>query len=209
MGSLTTMEQFQDYVKQNQPEEFLKYQLPSDSKRQEFQNVMRTLQIPLCDKKVLDIGPGYGDAMDVCQERGASQIHFVEYDPVFYQFNVLKGYKGYPYNHLWKLNRLEPDRYDLIWAKGSIIADFFQRFRFVVDLNRWLQSMERLGVPGCQIIVCPYWHVQSDRRVIQDFQNSVVTRIFCERGYQVLDTIERHNTVAFFPISFYKQLDTK
>jgi hypothetical protein len=198
------MEEFQRCIELTQPEDFLQYQRASLGKRLEFQTVAEKLQLSLKDKSVLDIGPAYGDMLDICHEHGAKNIHFVEYDPFFYTYNRLKGFtKGYHINHLWKLRMLESNKYDLIWSKGSIVADFFLKFSWLVNIKDWLTEVERIALPGCKILICPHWGRISSKRRIQDVYHNRFTEAVLQQGFTILPKIEHHNS-EFYPITFLK-----
>lgn len=162
LNSMKEMEQFQKYIIEVQPKEFLIYQKASPEKRLEFASVINELGVNLKDTRLLDIGPAYGDSLDIGYESGANCIEFVETNPFFFTYNRLKKYtKGYQINHLIRLNKLHPMKYDLIWIKGSVIAD-----HFIINDNlkikkllfsRWLIQIEKLASFKCQIIICPYW----------------------------------------------------
>ncbi|MHC4790741.1 MAG: hypothetical protein ACYS8Y_04785, partial [Planctomycetota bacterium] len=96
LDSITDMEQFRNYIDEVQPQIFLSYEKNSPQKRLAFQSVVRELNLNLKGIKFLDIGPAYGDSLDICYESGAESIDFVEFDPFFFTYNKLKGFtKGY------------------------------------------------------------------------------------------------------------------
>lgn len=204
LDAMSTMEEFQKYIELTQPETFLFYQRGSPGKRLDFQAVVEKLQLSLKAKSVLDIGPGYGDTLDICHECGAKNIHFIEYDPFFYTYNRLKKFtKGYRINHLWKLRMLESSKYDLIWSRGSIVADFFLKFSWLVNINDWLAQVERIASPGCSILICPHWGRVCSKKRIQDVRNNRFTEIMLQRGFTILPEIKNHNTENY-PITFFK-----
>jgi hypothetical protein len=199
------MEEFQRYIELTQPKDFLQYQRASPAKRLEFQTVAEKLQLPIKGKTVLDIGPAYGDMLDICHERGAKNIHFIEYDPFFYTYNRLKGFtKGYRINHLWKLRMLESSKYDLIWVKGSVSADFSPKFPWLVNIKNWLTQVERISLPGCKILICPHWCSDGSKRRIQDVHHNRFTEAMLQRGVTILPKIENHNSEPCYPITFFK-----
>ena len=158
LNKMSTMVEFQEYVKLKQPSDFLFYQSASLGKRKEFQKVAAKLALTIEGRSVLEIGPGYGDTLDICHEYKAKDIHFIEYDPFFYTYNRLKGFtKGYQINHLWKLRILDSNKYGLIWSRGSIVADFFERYYWLVSAEKWITQVDRLALPGCKVVICPYW----------------------------------------------------
>src|SRR4030042_1024234 len=204
LDAMSTMEEFQKYVELTQPETFLFYQRASQGKRLEFQTIVNKLEISLKDKSMLDIGPAYGDTLDICHECGAKNIHFVEYEPFFYTYNRLKKFtKGYRINHLWKLRMLESSKYDLIWARGSIVADFFLKFSWLINIKDWLAQVEKIAAPGCNILICPHWGRVCSKNRIQDVYHNKFTEAMLQQGFTILSKIEHHNSESC-PISFFK-----
>ncbi|MBI5102989.1 MAG: hypothetical protein HZB33_14320 [Nitrospirae bacterium] len=206
LRSMNGMEQFLSYIQRSKPKNFIFYKDLSSQKRTEFLAVMDELGINLKGTRFLDIGPAYGDSLDICREKEAAVIDFVEYDPVFFTFNKLKGYtKGYQLNHLWKLKKLQGNTYDIIWIKGSIIADFFITGK-IVSLTRWLTQVEALASPTCCIIICPFWFNDEQKRNIEDVRHNAFTDIMLNRGYVILPSIENHNADPAFPVTFMKKI---
>jgi len=204
------MDQFRSYVIRVHPEEFLFYQNKSSDKRLEFQSVIQELGLNLKGMRFLDIGPGYGDSLDICSENGAGCIEFVETDPFFFTYNRLKGFtKGHEINHKTRLGTLHPIQYDFIWVKGSISPD---NFIFRVNpgrvnkflLSHWLTQLEKLATPHCQIVICPYWLHDGQKRRTEDVQRSFFTETMLDWGYDVLPKIENHNREPDYPMTFHK-----
>jgi hypothetical protein len=206
LDAISTMEEFQKYIERTQPETFLTYQHASLTKRLEFQSVVEKLQLPIDGKRTLDIGPAYGDTLDICHEHKAKSIHFVEWNPIFYAYNRLKGFtKGYRINHLWKLRKLESNKYDLIWAKGAIQTDTLLNTPLLFNINRWVAQVERIASPGCRIVICPHWFSNDGlKRRIQDVHNTRFTKVMLKRGFTIVDKIKNHNTEPSYPITFFK-----
>jgi hypothetical protein len=207
LNSMNRMEQFLSHVQKTQPSIFLRYRNASSQKRIEFQTVVDELCLKLNGIKFLDIGPAYGDSLDICHEKGAEVVDFVEWDPFFFTYNRLKGFaKGYKLNHLLRLNRLQPGKYDLIWVKGSFGADVFVKMSLILSLSRWLVQIERLASPSCKIVICPYWSHDTYTRNIEDVQHNSFTETMLTRGYVILPRIANHNTDLEYPITFYKDM---
>lgn len=203
------MAQFEDFVRRTQPQEFLKYRAMSERKRTEFLAVVNALGIDLQGTRFLDIGPAYGDAIDLCHEQGADLVSFIEVDPVFFTYNALKPYAtGYRINHLLGFEALQPQKYDLIWAKGSLKADSF----LLLDkagpfIARWLGSLEQLASPSCRILICPYWGGGGAARDGGDRRTSAFSAAMQSCGYAALPPIRHHNNEAEYPITFCKDMD--
>ena len=78
------MEEFLSYVEKINYDTFLEYKSESNEKRKDFKAVIDYLKIDLKDQKFLDIGPAYGDSLDICYESGAKSIDFIDFDPLFF-----------------------------------------------------------------------------------------------------------------------------
>lgn len=211
LNSMTEREEIRSYVLRVQPQTFLEYQKASPQKRLEFQSVINELGLHLKDINFLDIGPAYGDSLDICYENGAKRIEFVEIDPFFFVYNRLKGFtKGYRINHMIWLGRLCPMKYDLIWVKGSVSADYFifvNKLKIKgLSLSSWLTQLEKLASSTCQIIICPYWSSDTKKRNTEDVRRNLFTETMLNRGYAVLPKIKNHNHEPEYPITFYKNI---
>jgi hypothetical protein len=232
LNSMTEMEQFRHYTLKVQPQEFFQYQKKSPQKRLEFQSVVNELGLNLKGSRVLDIGPGYGDSLDICYEKGAERIEFIEIDQFFFTYNRLKAFtKGYRINHMTGLSKLESGKFDLIWIKGSVSADLFiAKGKFRKDLSlshwstqleslvssplliicpplsRWLVQLESLASPTCEIIICPHWLNDGHECKCKDVHHNLFTDTMLSRGYVILPKIRHHNYEPEYPITFYKNM---
>src|ERR1700676_4348160 len=120
--------EFKRYLKSNPRKQYEFYRNLSDKKRTETINLLDSIGLDVTGNKILDIGPGCGDSLDVMHERGAAACEYIEIDPYFYTHNRLKPYaSGRLMNHLVDLPGLAGRAYDLVWSKGSIGADYFVR----------------------------------------------------------------------------------
>ena len=210
LNAMTGMDQFHSYVTRVRPDQFLFYQNKSSEKRLEFQSVLQELGLDLKGMKFLDIGPGYGDSLDICFENGAACMEFVETDPFFFTYNRLKGFAvGHEINHKTRLGTLHPVQYDFIWVKGSISPDNFifrvsPRGANKVMLSHWLAQLETLATPHGRIVICPYWLHDAQKRRTEDVQRSFFTETMLDRGYDVLPKIANHNREPDYPMTFHK-----
>jgi hypothetical protein len=183
------------------------YKDKSNEKREDFNAVMNYLKIDLSGQNFLDIGPAYGDSLDICYEGGAKSIDFIEIDPFFFTFNRLKPFtKGYNRNHFRELNTLERRKYSLIWVKGAFSADRFIKMKLVLSLSAWLANLELLASSLAKIIICPYWSNDNHVRRIEDVYHNYFTRIMLHEGYNILPMIKNHNDDLGYPITFYKDM---
>ena len=205
--SINSMEEFLNYVDKNNYDTFLMYKDKSNEKREDFNAVMNYLKIDLSGQNFLDIGPAYGDSLDICYDGGAKSIDFIEIDPFFFTFNRLKAYtKGYNVDRFRGLKTLERRKYSLIWIKGAFSADLFIKMKLVLRLSAWLTNLELLASPLAKIIICPHWRHDNQIRKIEDVYNNYFTRIMLHNGYKILPTIKNHNDDLEYPITFYKDM---
>lgn len=76
---MTDLNQFRVYVNQARARKFMAYQASSSHKRAEFLSVLDAIHLDPQNLNCLDLGPGYGDSLDVCHERGG-QLRFLYRD---------------------------------------------------------------------------------------------------------------------------------
>ena len=203
LSSVTSRQQLSKIIDREAPEYFLFSAHTSAERRSEFVSVADFLRIDVENCDFLDIGPGYGDALDVCHERGARSITFVEWDPFFCAHNRLKGYATeHCLNHLRQLHRLPERAFDLIWSKGCISADHFERRRRRPRLRHWLDQLHQRARPGARVLLCPHWQTRHNERVIEHPARSAFAQILGEAGYEILPSIRRHNTLLTYPVTF-------
>ena len=204
LKSFTTQHEFQAYVRKLQPKLFAHYEGISPVKRLEFTAVIDHVGSELQGKAILDIGPGFGDSLDICQERGARSIHFVENDPFFFTHNRLKGYaQGHSLDHLRELEKIEAGPFDLIWIAGALTADLFMKGEYPVTLPKWLSDVDRLAAPSSRTVLCPFWLHGDSRRFVEDVAGSSFSRGLQRHGYDILPSIPgTHCSTTTAPIWF-------
>src|SRR4051794_23384431 len=118
--------------------------------------VFAELGLDVAGKRVLDLGPGYGEAIDVAHEGGAKSIDYVELDPVFSTYNRLKGYaRGHRMNQLlFPAQRLR-ERFDAIWSGGSVVVDQWVHFPRLTIW--WLHQLRQMTAPNGTVAIVPYF----------------------------------------------------
>ncbi len=214
LDAMTSMEEFRDLMERVQEPIFIDYEKNDQIARRDFCMALDSLNIDLSGKKTLDIGPGYGSALNISRERGASHVEFVDFSPFMYTFNRLKGFTGFRVDVRRNLKRLAHGRYDLIWIKGTYSADRFilrNRTGIMHPLHRYprldhiLIQLKDLAAPGGEIIFCPHWISSNRIRSIPDVRNTSLTRTFLNNGYAILPFIEGHNEEPQYPITFYRK----
>ncbi len=220
LDRLSTREEFETFIHSHRIRHFEKYRELSPRKREEFSSVLRYLHIDPAGRSFLDIGPGYGDAIDICRESGAGDIHFVELDPFFYTYNRLKGSPAGFFHDQWNgLKNTLPRTYDLIWARGSFNVDSmippgasWQGLKSVLGaktgrrMDNWLTEIEGVAAPGCDIILCPFWRNRDGVRLLGDVTTAAFTCFITGHGYSALPFIEGHNLEPEYPVTFHKKM---
>jgi hypothetical protein len=208
--AIKSMEEFHAYVEETKPETFLFYKDKSEEKRKDFKAVVDYLKINLSDQQFLDIGPAYGDSLDICYEGGAKSIDFIEVDPFFFTYNRLKPFtKGFNHNQFHQLKTLERKKYTFIWVKGAFSADRFIQMKIIFHLSDWLAKLELLASPIAKIIICPSWKNNYHIRRIEDVYHNYFTSIMLQNGYKILPSIKSHNKEPEYPITYYKNMSLK
>jgi hypothetical protein len=208
LSRMTDLVQFDAYVSRSHAQKFLAYQAASKKKRSQFLAVLEVIGVNPQNVSFLDLGPGYGDSLDVCHEGGANSVSFTEIDPFFFAYNRLKKFTtGYRLNHLSKLHRLPSRTFSLIWCKGSVVADhafLSERLPLRWRLAGWLEQLEKLAVPGAHIVICPHWRNDGVRRRVEDTKNNPLSRRMLGQGYEVLPEICGHNHQPEYPLTYHK-----
>jgi hypothetical protein len=211
LSRMTDLDQFGAYIGEGRANKFFAYQAASTNKRAQFLSVLDAIHVEPKDLNFLDLGPAYGDTLDVCHERGARLVCFTEIDPFFFAYNRLKKFTtGYRLNHLSKLQRLPARAFHLIWCKGAIVADHamlseklpIRTWRFA----EWLGQLEKLAASRAHIVICPHWRNDGARRRVEDAKNSPLSRTMFTRGYETLPEIPGHNHEPEYPLTYHKRI---
>jgi len=211
LNRMQGLDQFSKYLSRVQPSKFLAYQNASSNKRSQFLAVLESIRVVPRDLTFLDLGPGYGDTLDVWHERGGKSVSFTEIDPFFFTYNRLKGFTtSYRLNHLSKLRQLPGKSFDVIWCKGAVVADQailseklpLTTWRF----SKWITQLEQLAAPGGHLLLCPHWRNDGTRRRVQDATGSLLSVRLINRGYEILATVPSHNHEPEYPLTYHKQL---
>jgi hypothetical protein len=190
---------------------FLAYQQASGKKRAAFLSVLSAIAVDPLGINFLDLGPGYGETLDACFERGAKSVSFTEIAPFFYHFNRLKKFTTpHHLNHLFSLHRLPARKFKLISCKGAVVADHailsqrlpFRKWRF----SSWITQLEQLAAPGANILLCPHWRSDGTHRRVEDTRTCVLSTLLLSCGYTNLPQIPGHNHEPEYPLTYHKAL---
>jgi len=206
-----------EYARKKGYHTYLSYNRSKEAMLNGFKSLYKVLNIDFKNASFLDLGPGYGDSMDLALEMGAKTIEFVDYDPYIVAFNILKGYNGYLLNYLVGkgLTPLYPKKYDIILSKGSINADKFNRKEngFII-FTKWIEQVENLATDNGQIIICPTfdrgeevymgsYHVCKDPEA---FKKSWFSQVLNDNRYEIR-YIENFNNPLRYPFTFHKRMN--
>jgi hypothetical protein len=176
--------------------------------------VLDALGFQMSERRFIDIGPGYGVALDVAKARGASLTYFVDYDPFVCTFNRLKGHRGSRLNIRTQLSTLAHHNFDFVWSKATFTVDRFlarekvswrSAFSRYPKLDDLLLQFDRLVAPGGVTVFCPHWYHVNNERKIRDVHHNLITETFLRHGYEILPWIEGHNREPFHPITYLKR----
>lgn len=183
------------------------------SQKEIFQSLVDFIGSDIQGKSFFDIGPGAGHSMDLARDAGSSVTAFIDIDPAFYSYNVLKGHMGYigDYYKGKSLGVVFPNRYDYIVSRGSLNADQFNRNEpGVVSFAKLLQLIDDMWTGDGMILINPtfdrgttpgqnYWC----RDVEVFLKSSFCTELF-SRGYEKV-YIEMLNHPHYHPYTFVKR----
>ncbi|MGD9784584.1 MAG: hypothetical protein AB7E80_16515 [Hyphomicrobiaceae bacterium] len=212
LDGLSTKEQLRDYLRQHPQPRFSFYEERTGRKRHEFISLIDHLGIDLAGKRHLDIGPAYGETLDISmQERGAASADFIELDDFFYTWNRLKGYGlGHRGNYLRVVPRLERAAYDTIYVRGlpqvETIWPLRKSWVGFVRIDRWVDTLVGLAAPGGTIMLSPNWRSNGQvRTATPDWASHPFCAMLGERGFVVLPFLEGHNREPENPVTFVLQ----
>jgi hypothetical protein len=200
LKQVRTLEDLEAFVAETQPPEFLHYQRLAPQKRVEAQSLLSYLEFDVRGRHTLDLGPGHGDSLDVFRDGGAASCCFVDYDPLFYVFNRLKGYEGYRFNFRVHLRRLPRSSYDFIYVGQSITYANF-RLRRETAFRRWLGQLRAAAKPGATIAVCPWWPDTGDNSR-ESLARHWFSQTLVAEGFRPLPWIEGQNKETIYPLTF-------
>lgn len=207
---------------------FLDYDKQIPTKKREFMSAVNFFKIPLGGKRVLDVGPGTADSLDVAKAEGAAETLFIEEEPVFVKFAELKGHKGVKHNYTftpffpadWK------GSFDFIYTKGSINCQWVneqQAYRESGHINgyfnfdAWVKQLVTLIRPDGHIVLLPAMWLQPTRILdevydldtyywcpdVEAYKQSFFTQTLLKHGFTAVDNVPGLTQEKAFPLAFY------
>lgn len=182
------------------------------SQRAKFSPLIEYLGKDLQGRSLLDIGPGFGELLDLAAETGAITA-FVDIDPAFAALNALKGHKPFILDYLKTdaLSGIGSTRFDYVVSRGALNADQLNRQEpGVVSWPRFLDSVEKVWSGKGAIIINPtfdrgedpkhYYQCRDREKLIASGFSQEMLR----RGYEMV-AVEQFNDPAYHPVSFIKR----
>jgi SAM-dependent methyltransferase len=209
---------------------FSHYAKFSAEKKREFFTALAALDIKIKDKNVLDLGPGTGDALDAAVELGAKKTYFVDQEPFFWRYSILKGHHGWLQHYMVK-PYFPPElrgAVDFIWSKGSIncaqvndAASFgLEQMKFKLkgfSFPRWVRELKALLAPGGSALLMPAMGYQQG--TVYDavykthhhwwcpdrdrFMESYFVRTLFDEGFKPVTDIPYFNEPNSFPVGLF------
>lgn len=220
LTKISTPVEFVEFTKKHDYHKFLQYhESDRGAMRQVFLSICDHINLKFENRRFLELGPGWGDPLDIAVEKGAAVADFIDCDPYILKWNRLRGYTGYDINYMFP-DGLEPllttniQPYDIIYSKGSINADRMNRGdKADVSFDLWIWQIEALANDGCDIIICPAFDRGDPSnpyicRDVEGLKKSWLTKTLLGLGYTIL-YIEGFNHPERFPITYYKKQGRK
>lgn len=206
LDRLRTRAEFERFVQRERPEVFLDYRARAGDISTQFDRTAAALGLELAGRRVLDIGPGYGEVIDAALGAGAAAIDFIELDPVFFTWNRLKGATGHGFNFVTSLDRhLHGSRFDVVWARGCHVAD--QLAAAPRLLERWLHAVDGLSGDDARVVVIPFFesHWVGEHNRLEPLLNvdaNPFTDTMRAAGFKLLDSPSDLLGAAAYPVVF-------
>lgn len=209
LDRFNTIGEFEAFVAAHPQERFAFYRDLTERKKREFTTVIDHLGLDLAGAAHLDIGPAYGETLDIAiNERGAKRADFIELDDCFYTWNRLKrvgqSFRG---NYLTVVPRLKGGAYNLIYVRGLPQVETMwplmgSRIGFI-RLDQWLDQLARAAAPGGTIILSPNWRSSDGRRTATpDWSTHSFCELMRDKGFRTLPYLEGHNKEPEYPVTF-------
>lgn len=185
---------------------FNSYKERSFQKRSEILTLIKHLGLELKNKEILELGCGYGDFLDICNEQGAKTCNFIERDEDFYAYNkakpfITKNTFTSNYDYLDKMDELKfLDKFDLLYSKGGFSVDELTRKGLIVNFLLTLTNLSNT------VIITPHWENSAGVRKIEKQQHAEFYFLATNNyGFTVMPFLEGYNTEPQYNLTFIKQ----
>lgn len=206
VAALRELDEFQAFADARQPGRFRVEARIDHIKRGIAEALLDGYGLDVAGRRVLDVGPGLGQFLDVARERGALTVGF-DYDPYIVRWLQLRGHIAVHGNLLRSVAALQGQLFELVNLDGAMIADFFNlvgqgRLRSV------LARLESLTAPGGTILIRPFFEVFGPQRTrrIADPQHCPFTETMLACGYRILPALADVHDSHGLPISYGRVL---
>ncbi len=177
----------------------------SRQKREQIARVLDAYAIDVAGRRVLDIGPGFGDFLDVVRERGGIPLG-VDYDPFVVRWLQVRGHLALRGNILRGTRVLGGQLFELINSTGSLVVEYFSMVGLHA-LRRLLADLERHLAPGGVILICPYFERGADgQRRIADPLQCPFTDTMKAAGYDVMPRLPGVHDTPIYALTYGKRL---
>ncbi len=209
MHSLRTPEVFQKYFEdlELKPPYVLDGAKFADLKRGVAEDLLDRNELDVGGRRVLDLGPGCGDFLDVCRERGAMTVGF-DFDPFIVRWMQLRGHIGVRGNLLRSLAGLHDQLFEVVNSNGSIVVEYFHLLG-LGKLRGFLDTVEAHTALGGTIMITPqYEHVPNApqrTRKISEPLNCPFAEVMQGAGYGTI-TDSAANSDPCLAVTYVKTL---
>lgn len=214
LDAMTSRGEVEAFLATHPQPRFQFYAHLTQTKREEFIAVVRHLGLDLAGKVHLDIGPAYGESLEIAMERGARRADFIELDDCFYTWNRVKNVgEGLRGNYLLATRRLKSRAYDTVYIRGlpqvETMWPLRQSWLGFLRLDTWLDQVDRVVAPGGTVILSPNWRSSGDKRTATpDWRAHPFCALMAARGYHTLPWVEGHNREPEYPVTFVRVAPT-
>jgi len=201
------MEEFRRYRERGGyvPSYLVVPEMTSRLKHRESEQLLDRSQLDVAGMRVLDVGPGYGDFLDVCRLRGALTVG-VDFDPAVVRWLQLRGHVAIRCNILRTIRPLQDNLFDLIHLRGSIVVEYFTLVgegrlrRLLIDLDHLLNPERG------RVLMCPSFEVTRRRRQrkVVDPMTSRFTQVVTEFGYRPLPPMSPIDDDPMYPVTYVR-----
>ena len=208
---------------------FLDYDEQIETKKREFISAINYFDVSLQGARVLDVGPGTADGLDVARENGAAVTLFIEEEPFFVKWAEAKDHLGAEANYTFKpfFPASWARSIDIIYTKGSINCDWVNEQqaylasgdpRGFFDFQEWVQCLIDLLDPARgSIVLMPAMGRQSETLVdevydleteywcpdVDAYRNSFFANTLRAAGFREVENIEGFTHPKAFPLAFF------
>lgn len=208
---------------------FLDYDKQIQTKKREFMSAVNHFNVSLRGARVLDVGPGTADGLDVARENGAAVTLFIEEEPFFVKWAEAKDHLGAEANYTFEpfFPAAWTRSIDVIYTKGSINCDWVNEQQAYItsgdprgffDFEAWVRCLIDLIDPaGGKIILMPAMGRQSEKLVdevydleteywcpdFDAYRNGFFASTLRSAGFREVENVGGFTHPKAFPLAFF------